>query len=57
MFAEFDKYCDEHPELEPPEAFAQWLCNESGNTVIGRKINDHDIIVAIPDADQEIGRK
>ena len=46
-FAEFDAYCDAHPELAPPQAFAQWLADLSGETVVGREIDG--------DAGQQVG--
>ena len=49
MWAEFDRYADEHPELESHEAFAQWLACETGEAVVGREVDGNGIVVAIPD--------
>ena len=33
-----------------PEAFAQWLADQTGETVIGGPVNEAPTVVAVPDA-------
>jgi hypothetical protein len=53
-FAEFDAYCEEHPDLEPHEAFASWLAETSGETIIGRETNGDGLVVGIPREEDSI---
>jgi hypothetical protein len=48
---DFDRYCEEHG-LQPGEygaAFAQWLANVSGETIMGGPADDLPEFVAGPD--------
>lgn len=53
-FADFDRYCEEH-DVQPGgygEAFAQWLANVSGKTIIGGPANEPPEFVASPDEEE-----
>ena len=50
-FADFDRYVVEHgiPGEELPAAFAQWLANVSGETIVGGPTDEPSEFVAAPD--------
>lgn len=49
-FDDFDAWADEHcPDAAPSEAFAQWLANVTGRTVIGRDLDGDGIVISMPE--------
>jgi hypothetical protein len=48
---EFDRWCDARniPVEETAQAFAQWMAELSGGTIIGRQVNGDDLVIATPD--------
>ncbi len=50
-FTYFDRWYDEHYpncEVGAPEAFAEWLSNELGETIIGGPVGEAPTVVATP---------
>lgn len=47
--ADFDAWLQEHPSDDVPAAFADWLAQATGDTVIGKRVDGDDVIVAAAD--------
>ena len=51
-FADFDQFFIErwYKSGQEPEAFADWLANKTGRTIIAAPVGEPPIIVAAPDS-------
>lgn len=50
QFDEFDQMCDENPDIEPSQLFAEWLSGKTGEVVIGREVDGDNLVISIPEA-------
>jgi hypothetical protein len=51
---EFERWAAERgiPPGDHPDAFAQWLANQTGTPVVGRSSDEGPTVVAVPDDDR-----
>lgn len=49
--ADFDAWLQEHPSDDVPGAFADWLAQQTGDTVIGLQVDGPGAVIATPDED------
>ena len=51
---EFDRWAAERgiPPDDLPDAFAQWLANQTGAPVVGRSEGEDPTVVAVPEPDE-----